>query len=140
MTLRSALQDVKETTLSALSGLWARLAYLASLRRAPGRYQHWGMELVHGQESSERALKTAHTEVMTSILRTPLPQLEQDLKEPSRDSGLGTQAYADKLRAHLEDLIPEGRQHSPASTHLNSVLLALSHLERNRGRAIRSTS
>lgn len=140
MTLRSALQDVKETTLSALSGLWARLAYLASLRRAPGRYQHWGMELVHGQESSERALKTAHTEIMTTILRTPLPQLEEDLKESSRGSGLGAKEYADQMRTHLEDLIPEGRQHSPASTHLNSVLVALSNLERNRGRAIRSTS
>ena len=31
MTLKSALQDVKETTLAAVSGLLGKLAYLASL-------------------------------------------------------------------------------------------------------------
>ena len=59
MTLKSALQDIKETTLSAISGLLGQLVYLASLRRAQGRYQHWGMETIHGQESSERALRAA---------------------------------------------------------------------------------
>jgi hypothetical protein len=34
MTLKSALQDVKETTLAAVSGLLGKLAYVASLRRA----------------------------------------------------------------------------------------------------------
>jgi hypothetical protein len=140
MTLKSALQDVKETTLSAVSGLLAKLSYLASLRRAHGRYQHWGMEVVHGQEPSERALKAAHTEVVAHILRTPLPSLEQDLKESSRDSGITAQEYAELLRLRLEELVPEGRQNAPASTHLNSVLVALSNLEKNRGRAIRSTS
>ena len=140
MTLKSALQDVKETTLSAISGLLAKLSYLASLRRAHGRYQHWGMEVVHGPESSERALKSAHSEVVANILRTPLPSLEQDLKESSRDSGITAQEYAELLRLRLEELVPEGRQNAPASTHLNSVLLALSNLEKNRGRAIRSTS
>ena len=37
MTLKSALQDVKETTLAAVSGLLGKLAYLASLRRAQDR-------------------------------------------------------------------------------------------------------
>src|SRR5437867_4070829 len=75
MTLKSALQDVKETTLAAVSGLLGKLAYVASLRRAQGRYEHWGMELVHGAESSERALRTAHAEIVTGILRTPLESL-----------------------------------------------------------------
>ena len=57
MTLKSALQDVKETTLAAISGLLGKLVYLASLRRAQGRYEHWGMDLVHGPESAERAWK-----------------------------------------------------------------------------------
>lgn len=140
MTLKSALQDVKETTLSAISGLLAKLSYLASLRRAHGRYQHWGMEIVHGQEPSEKALKAAHTEVVSSILRTPLPSLEQDLQESSRDSGTTAQEYAEMLRVRLGELVPEGRQNGPASAHLNSVLLALSNLEKNRERAIRSTS
>jgi len=140
MTLKSALQDIKETTLSAISGLLAKLSYLSSLRGVHGRYEHWGMEVVHGQDSSERALKAAHSEVLTAILRTPLATLEQDLDESCRHSSDSASEYAEKMRGQLEDLVPEGRQNGPASSHLNSVLVALSSLERNRGRATRSTS
>src|SRR5437773_1954507 len=98
MTLKSALQDVKETTLSAVSGLLGKLEYLSSLRRPQGRYAHWGMETVHGQESSERALKTAHAEVVTGILRTPLGSLVEDLEKSSGGSGMLPQAYVEHMR------------------------------------------
>jgi hypothetical protein len=140
MTLKSALQDIKETTLSAVSGLLGKLAYLASLRRGHGRYEHWGMEMVHGQESAEKALKTAHIEVVSGILRAPIASLTQDLRESSGASGLAPQAYLEQMRGRFDDLLPEGRQNSPVPSHLNSVLLALSSLERNRVRATRSTS
>jgi len=140
MTLKSTLFDVKETTLAAVSGRLGKLAYLASLRRAQGRYQHWGMETVHGPESSERALKTAHDEVVTAVLRTPLASLEQDLEESSRGAGVEPKAYVERLRGRFEDLLPGERNDSPAAVHLNSVLVALSSLEKNRERATRSTS
>jgi hypothetical protein len=145
MTLKSALQDVKETTLAAVSGLLGKLVYLASLRRAEGRYQHWGMELVHGPESSERALKTAHTEVVAGVLRAPLASLVEDLAESSRSSGAPAHAYVERMRDRFEDLLPDERPDSPAASHLNSVLQALSSLEKsslekNRGRATRSIS
>lgn len=140
MTLKSALQDVKETTLAAVSGQLGKLAYLASLRRSQGRYEHWGMELVHGPESSERALKTAHTEVVAGILRTPLASMADDLKESSRGTGVAAHAYVESLRSRFEDLLPGERQDSPAATHLSSVLLALSSLQKHRGRATPSTS
>ena len=88
MTLKSALQDVKETTLSAISGLLARLAYLGSLRRGHGRYQHWGMEMVHGQEPSERALRAAHGDVVTSILRIHLVSLKDDVRKDTEAAGI----------------------------------------------------
>ena len=140
MTLKSALQDVKETTLAAVSGLLGKLAYLASLRRRHGRYEHWGIETVHGAESAERALKTAHAEVVAGILRAPISSLMQDLQESSGGSGVTPLAYLDQLRGDFEDLLPEGRQSSPIPSHLNSVMVALSSLERNRVRATRSTS
>ena len=71
MTLKSALQDLRETTLAAISGLLGKLSYLASLRRREGGYLHWGLSLVHGEESSERALKAAQTEALSNVLRTP---------------------------------------------------------------------
>jgi hypothetical protein len=140
MTLKSALQDLKETTLAAVSGLLGKLVYLASLRRAQGRYEHWGMELVHGPESSERALKTAHAEIVAGVLRTPLASLAEDLDESSRAAGVAAQEYVEGMRSRFADLLPGERLDSPAASHLNSVLLALSSLEKNRGRATRSIS
>jgi hypothetical protein len=140
MTLKSALQDVKETTLSAISGLLARLAYLGSLRRTHGHYNHWGMELVHGREATEKALKTAHSELLGRVLRTPLALLEQDLRESSEFSGKGPREFAEEMQGRLEELVPDSRESAPSSLHLNSVLLALSSLERSRERATRSTS
>src|SRR5947207_10200500 len=98
MTLKSALQDVKETTLSAVTGLLGKLTYLASLRRTHGGYRHWGMELVHGEESSERALRTAHSEVVAGVLRTPLPLLADDLQKSSQGSGVEAQTYVEEMR------------------------------------------
>ena len=86
MTLKSALQDLRQTTLAAVSGLLAKLAYLGSLRRREGGYEHWGMSLVHGEESSERALRAAHTEVLSKVLRTPISDLQQDLNESTRSA------------------------------------------------------
>jgi len=140
MTLKSALQDVRETTLSAVTGLLGKLAYLASLRRAHGRYEHWGMELVHGAESSERALRTAHAEIVAGVLRTPLESLVEDLQESSRGTGLDAKVYIEGMRDRLEELLPGERQDAAVATHLSSVLLALSSLEKKRGRATRSTS
>jgi len=139
MTLKSALQDVKETTLAAVSGLLGKLAYLASLRRQ-GRYEHWGIQAVHGPESSERALKTAHGEIVAGVLRMPLARLEDDLQESSQNSGVAARAYIERMREVFDDLLPGDRKESPEASHLNSVLVALSSLEKNRARATRSTS
>jgi hypothetical protein len=140
MTLKSALQDFKETTLAAVSGLLGKLGYLASLRRTRGRYAHWGMETVYGEEPSERALKTAHAEIVTGVLRTPLAALETDLEESSRGLGVEPAIYVEGLRARFEDLLPGEPKDSPESRHLNSVLLALWSLKKHRERATRSIS
>lgn len=140
MTLRSALQDVRETTLAAVSGLLGKLAYLGSLRRHQGHYEHWGIATTYGPEPSERALKTAHAEVLSSVLRTPLATLVEDLKESSENSGTSAHEYVEQMRGQIANLLPGERKDSPAASHLNSVLVALSGLERNQGRATRSTS
>jgi hypothetical protein len=139
MTLKSALQDLRETTLAAVSGLLAKLAYLGSLRRREGGYLHWGMSLVHGEESSERALKAAHTEVLSTVLRTPIADLVEDLRESSQDNQQTAEAYVNGMREQLSTLLPSP-QDAPAARHLNSVLIALSSLERNRKVATPSTS
>src|ERR1700689_2138397 len=106
MTLKSALQDVRETTLAAVSGLLAKLTYLASLRRREGGYLHWGMSLVHGEEASNRALKAAHTEVLSAVLRTPIPDLVEDLPESSQDSQKTAGAYVKGMHERFGELLP----------------------------------
>jgi hypothetical protein len=140
MTLKSALEDLQQTTLAAITGLLGKLSYLASLRSARGRYEHWGMDSVHGEESSQKAIRAAHTEVVTAVLRTPLAELDQDASDVSRKDGVDEVAYVEGLREHFDDLLPGERQDSPAARHLNSVLVALWSLKRNRERATRSTS
>jgi len=130
MTLKSALQDVRETTLAAVSGLLGKLLYLASLRQDHA-YRHWGMARVHGPESAERALKTAHGEVLAGVLRAPLASLTEDLEETSRSQGLLPQTCVEEMRGNFDDLLLEERKDSPKATHLSSVLTALSYLEQS---------
>lgn len=139
MTLKSALQDLRESTLCAVSGLLAKLAYLGSLRTREGAYRHWGLSLVHGEQSSQRALKTAHSEVLSTVLRTPIRELVDDLRESSRESSKTEEAYVEGMQAQFNELVPSA-QDAVSARHLNSVLVALSSLEKNQKRATRSTS
>ena len=139
MTLKSALQDLRETTLGAISGLLAKLAYLGSLRRREGGYLHWGMMLVHGEEASNRALKAAHTEVLSSVLRTPIADLVEDLRESSQSSRETADAYVESMREQFSELLPSPED-TASARHLNSVLVALSSLEKKQKRATPSAS
>jgi hypothetical protein len=139
VTLKSALQDLRETTLDAISGLLAKLDYLASLRRRGGGYYHWGLSLVHGEESSDRALKEAHAEVLSDVLRAPIKELEDDLQKSSRGSQKTEQAYVEGMREQGNELLPSPEDAVSAS-HLNSVLVALSSLKKNPSAAIPSAS
>jgi hypothetical protein len=139
MTLKSALQDLRESTLAAISGLFTKLSYLASLRNREGGYGHWGLSLVHGEESSQKALKSAHSEVLSAVLRAPISELQEDLRESSQESSKSEAAYVEAMREQVNELLPSA-QDKAAARHFNSVLVALSSLEKNRKRATPSTS
>lgn len=139
MALKSALQDLKETSLPGVSGRLGKLAYLASLRRGE-TYEHWGLSQVYGAESSTRAMRQAHSDVLKEILRAPLESLVQDLKTSSDGEGVRAQDYVERLRGNFEQLVPDIARNSAAEQHLNSVLAALSGLEQNRGCATLSAS
>jgi hypothetical protein len=139
MTLKSALQDLRETTLAAISGVLARLAYLGSLRRKDGAYTHWGLMQVHGEESSNRALRVAHSEALSTVLRTPIAELEADLPQSNTEGEKTPGAYIEDMQEQFNQLLPSPKDEVSAR-HLNSVLMALSALEKNRKAATPSTS
>jgi hypothetical protein len=86
MALRKAVDDLREVTLAALPGRWAKLLYFAKLRiNSGGKYSHWGFENRHGKEA-EPAMREAHASVYRDVLQTPVPELLEDCLENGRTS------------------------------------------------------
>jgi hypothetical protein len=131
MTLKSALEDVLNTTLAAVSGIIGKLEYVAGLREGGGKYTHWGLQRIHGQEATQKALAEAHRLLFLNILRTPLRTLRDDLKQ----SGVGGQSASQEYAASLprKNLLPPDLGGGSAR-HFNSVLRALSSLVSNRAK------
>ena len=131
MTLQSALGDLKNTTLSAVQGLLARLEYLSSLRGPDGSYRHWGLSRVHGDAAAQRAVEDAHRATITGILRTPIERLVRDAQVSGEARGTDAETLVADLRARLPEMLP-GQPSAGSGRHLSSVLHALLCLTKKR--------
>jgi len=138
MTLNSALEDLRSTTLQAISGSLRRLEYFAGLRDQAGTYTHWGLARIHGDLAANKALAQEHRHVVSRILSTPLHRLLVDVEQSSRMAGTTPALYLEQLM-QKPDLLPP--QPSAGSTHhFNSMLRALSRLVKLPPDAIRLIS
>jgi len=131
MTLNSALEDLRETTLKALTGGLERLEYLAGLRDREGNYTHWGLARMHGEPAATKALIHEHHMLVSRILATPVKTLLEDLEFCSHGAGVAPAAYLQHLSGLY--LFPPGLG-APSQRHFNSVLHALSSLAAARSR------
>ena len=133
MKLTSAFEDVVGTTLPALPGALAQIAYLADLRRSAQNrsYSHWGLSHVYGERAAEAALADAHRLVLLRILRTPIGQLLEDARNCSRAEAVSALDYLAELLSHRKELLPEDLG-GGSERHFNSVLEALSALLKHR--------
>jgi hypothetical protein len=78
---RRVIQDFTLTTLAGIPGLFARLAYLASLRDlSSGRYEHAGLSAIYPDAAVQQALQLCHEQIFERILEAPLSSQEQDLR------------------------------------------------------------
>ncbi len=78
---RKVIEDFTARTLAAIPSVYARLAYVASLRDlGSGRYQHEGLEADYPEQAVHQALQHCHEELFARILETPLEQQESDLR------------------------------------------------------------
>lgn len=128
MGLRSALEDLTETTLAVVSGVLAKLRYLAGLRRElDGAYVHWGLSRAHGEAAAQQAISDSHREVFLRVLRTPLRELKQDIETSSGSSGMTETELLDELSGKEKDLVPQDLG-GGSTRHFSSVLQALSAL------------
>jgi len=128
----SPAEDFRTRTLSALSGIWTRLLYLAELRSEDGRYQHWGHNRTHGESRSQDALATIHSELYLEFLRRPISELTQ---EP----GLPADLDASGAKINSERLIPKDLG-GGSPRHFNSIVLALRFLNADRLPSMYSTA
>jgi hypothetical protein len=133
MTLKSALEDLTDTTLEAIAGCLEKLEYLAGLRRSGGDYGHWGFSKLHGESAAKKALVEAHRATVSEVLSTPLRGLLDDAEAASGSCGRATEEYLESLAKQEDQLLPRNPG-AGSARHLSSVLHALLGLERNRGR------
>jgi hypothetical protein len=132
MTVNSPLEDLYRSTLRAITGLLRKLEYLAGLRDSEGKsYAHWGFARVYGDIPATKTLKQAHQKALSQVLSTPMQQLMGDAEESSSEVGIPAQIYLEQLEAKKEELLTFDPG-AGTERHLNSVLHALSALEKSR--------
>jgi hypothetical protein len=132
LTLKSAIEDVIGTTLTAVSGVLGKLEYLSRLRAdASGPYSHWGLDKLYGATAAQEALAEAHRLLFAKVLQTPLGELRNDVTISSETARMKPSEYVEHLRNHLPVLLPQDLGGGSAR-HFSSVLHALSCLASNR--------
>jgi hypothetical protein len=79
---RRIVQDFTLTTLAGISGEYAKLAYMGSIRDlSSGRYEHAGLAALYPDEATQQALQLCHEQVFERVLETSLEGQMEDLKE-----------------------------------------------------------
>jgi hypothetical protein len=124
MTLKSVKEDLKASTLRAISGLLGKLGYLASLRQEDGSYSHWGLTRMHGEVAAQEALAEAHRGVVTKILRAPLSRLLDDVQDSCADRKQEQIEFLGQLQERESHILPP-KAGVGSRRHLSSVLHAL---------------
>jgi hypothetical protein len=78
---RRIIQDFTLRTLAGIPGLFARLAYVASLRDlSSGRYEHAGLAALYPDEALQQAIQVCHEQVFEKVLELPLSSQQEDFR------------------------------------------------------------
>jgi len=127
--MRNAVEDVSRS-LQALSGRFAQLLYLASLRDFAGNYQHWGLSREYGEARTSAAFSHLHRATYNSFLQTDLSELLVVLRKCCERNGRNPDAVITEL-IHEGAVKPTGVQEH-AVMHFNYVLASLLALAQSR--------
>jgi hypothetical protein len=139
MTLLSAAEDFAYKTLPALPGVLGKLRYVSGLRQADGRYEHWGLVRVYGEQAVQQVLGDKHRDLMMQVLRLPLRELVADAIECAEHEEASPADYVALLTEDAKKLIPENVGGGSAH-HFRTVLQTLSGLIRSHKDANRLVS
>jgi|SRR5450631_2673398 hypothetical protein len=128
MALKSALEDLLDTTIAGVAGITGKIEYVAGLRdSASGTYAHWGLTRAYGEPAAQQALAEAHRLIFLRLLRTPLRALCDDAIVSSQGLQITAGEYVEGLRSRTPELLPADLGGGSAR-HFSSVLEALSVL------------
>lgn len=73
-------QELWRRTLAGIPSIYARLAFLASLRDMnTGRYEHHGLAMIFGPEEAGEAIRKSHEDTFLAWLALRLEQQKADL-------------------------------------------------------------
>ena len=117
----SPFEDFQVRTLSALSGLWMKLLYIAELRSADGTYSHWGHSRTHGESRSQAALARAHSDVYIALLRSPVRELVEEIEN---SGGIDQKKKFGNIIAKQDGMIPKNLE-GGSPRHFSSIALAV---------------
>lgn len=93
--------------LEPLTGSFARLAYLASLKNPSTQiYAHERLSAVYGREPVGETLIKCHEELFERLLEMPLAKQEEDLRQFVETLPEGAQEGIRVCRGRIEELIP----------------------------------
>ncbi len=130
MTLFSTKEDFYRTTLSGLPGVLAKLDYISSLRCADGRYQHWGLARIYGDEATQRAIAEVHRLLFLELLRMPMRRVVIDAASAGSANQRSLNAFVEDLGGRAQNLIPP-ELGGGSLRHFNSMISALLALVKN---------
>ncbi len=129
-TLRSAVEDLRDNTLTRLSNVLARFAFVCARRRAKEQYIHWGLARTHGAEETQRAFSETHSHVFMELLQTSVRELWRLVRQ--RDSNVSQ--IRDLQEKQPKKLIPEDVK-GGSVWHLRATLKTLIALDKAAGQS-----
>jgi len=128
--MKTASLRLRENALDQLSTL-ARLEYMANSREPDGKYSHWGLARMYGDEMLQQSMSEVHSSVFVEVLRKPIPELANEVAGQEREDDRASAVLVQALSERLTAASPQ-RQEGGCEAHLKMILYVLSCLAQKR--------
>lgn len=135
---RSSVDDLWRHTLSRISSVFGRLAYLASLRdAATGFYIHHGLAQRFGREEAHQAIQHSHESTVFEWLHLELAQQKSDLEQYLVDQKEEWQAVLSNWRrtGRYEIYLPQDLSPAEQDLYRTDMSLVVEAIAREKGEA-----